>query len=702
MPGAGSALASAPNSVDLRFTETVEPELSSISLVAANGKPIDLGPVVVDPGDRHLIRADVANSALLDPGVYTVVWGAYSAEDGHASSGSFSFSFGTGEAPPQGGAGLADVTSWSIAGTWLELIGLVLLAGFAVFRLTSGSAEDGAAAAHRTVVVALPAIAIVGAGMSLRAREADITGESMLGGLHTDTVVDLLDSTYGRAWLARLVVLFCALAAAWLLPRFPGKQIVSLLAVCGFAGLATIALSGHAGAVDRAWLAASVDLVHMSAAAIWLGGLLGLLLTLSPAVESEVDRRLLTRQGNRFLIAVVIVILAGIASAWWHIDGRRSALQTDYGRTLLIKVAIVAGILGVAWYNRRVLQARPGRPRWIPLAIGVELVLGMVVLLFSADLSQTPPANQPLIVPVAARALEVSQSATSGTSTVSLSGILTGDPTDVVTVSVSPDSDLQRVIIHSSLSSTEAGEPIGDRFDATPVDGRTGGYVFPAGRLGIAGPWELDITIRRAGLEDEIVTLPIDTSQLAGYGTRLEGDAWGGFRVTTHTALAMLLAALMLGIGLGGLRRITGLEPLASGFLLAASLVIAGGFVVSAARSLVPMTPDHTLASPVDTSAGAITYAGSLYQANCAVCHGVEGRGVGSSNLAHLHGNSANLTSGRTEAQSDGDLFYWIGSGVPGTRMPAFGQALSDEERWQLVEYVRQLQAEAREAEANE
>jgi len=158
----------------------------------------------------------------------------------------------------------------------------------------------------------------------------------------------------------------------------------------------------------------------------------------------------------------------------------------------------------------------------------------------------------------------------------------------------------------------------------------------------------------------------------------------------------------MLAIGLGGLRRITGLEPLASAFLLAASLGIAGGFVVSAARSVIPVTPDHTLSAPVDSSTGALTYVGDLYQANCAICHGASGRGAGTSNSAHLHSNAADLTGGRTEAQSDGDLFYWIGAGVPGTRMPAFDQALSPEERWQLVRYIRQLQTEARETEANE
>ncbi|HET9658966.1 MAG TPA: copper resistance protein CopC [Thermomicrobiales bacterium] len=696
-PGAGAAVASAPADIELRFTETVNPSLSSMALVRSDGTSVALGSIALDANDHHIVRASVPNSDSLAPGVYTVVWGAYSAEDGHASSGSFTFSVGTGEMPVQGTAGSAGASDWSIAGKWLELIGLVLLTGLACFGLVNGRAL----VAHRPVVLVLPGIAIVGALLSFRAREVAVSGGSMLGGIYAGTFSDLLGSTYGQAWLVRLAALVVALVTAWLLPRYPEGRLIALLLACGALGLASIAVSGHAGAADPAWLAALVDLIHLAAASVWLGGLLGLLVTLSPAANTEADRLLLSRQGNRFIVAVVIVVLAGVASAYWHIDGRRSLQHTDYGRTLLFKIAIVAAILGVAWYNRRVLQAIPGRPRWIPLAVGLELVMATVVLLFSADLSQTPPANQPLVVPVAARALELSESAETGASTVSLSGVLTGDPIDVVTVSISPATGLQRVIVRTSLE-TEGGETVGDRFDAAAVDGKPSVFVFPAGRLGIAGPWQVEVTVRRAGVEDEVGTLPIDTSQLAVYGTRVSSDAWSGFRVTTHTGLALVLAAAMLAIGLGGLRRITGLEPLASAFLLAASLVIAGGFVVSAARSVLPVTPGHSLSPPVDSSTGAITYVGDLYLANCAICHGAGGRGAGTSNLAHLHGNAADLTGGSTEAQSDGDLFYWIGDGVPGTRMPAFDQALSTGERWKLVQYIRQLQSEAREADAAE
>jgi mono/diheme cytochrome c family protein len=300
-------------------------------------------------------------------------------------------------------------------------------------------------------------------------------------------------------------------------------------------------------------------------------------------------------------------------------------------------------------------------------------------------------------VQVAARAIELDETATAGDSTVSVSGILTGDPTDEIAITVSPSGDLQRVIVRSELTSLEGGAPVGDRFDATAADGNAGAYAFSAGRLGIAGPWNLEITVRRTGVEDEIVSIPVDTSGLTPRATRSIEDRWGGFRVTPHTALALTLAGLMLVIGLAGLRRVTGLEPLASGFMLAASLLIAGGFLVSAARSTVPVTPAHTVANPLDSSPGALTYAGDLYRLNCAVCHGQDGRGAGDANAAHLHGGSADLTRGKTTDQSDGDLRYWIENGVPGTRMPAFGAALSENERWQLVLLIRQVQEEARE-----
>lgn len=691
-PGAGAALSTIPAQLSLTFSEAVNPALSSISLLDADGATVALGEVSTDPGDSHVLVAPVlASDSRL--GVFTVVWGSYSAEDGHASSGSFTFSAGTGEAPIQPGSHATGATSWSIAGNWLELIGLVLLTGLAVFAASSGVPPRPAFA---TAMAALAGTGLAGALISFHARNAAIGGRGMVAIPQRDTIVDLLDSTYGHAWLVRVALLAVALAVAMLSRRHKSRSLRAAMAIGGFFGLGTIAISGHAGAVDRMWLAAGVDWLHLAAASIWLGGLLGLLLLLSPSANAPGEKELLQRQGNRFVVAVLLIVTSGVASAWWHIGGRRSLTQSDYGQILLVKVGLVGAILGVAYYNWRVLQSMRAKSYLIPVAIGAELVLATIVLLFSADLSQTPPANQPLPVQVAARAIELHKIGTSGETIVALSGILTGDPTDKISIDVTPAADVQRIIVHSVLMSSSSIAPVGDRFDATAVEVGAGEFYFPAGRLGISGPWELEVTVRRAGVPDEIVSIPVDTSALATRGTRTAIDEWGGFRLTSHSALALVLAASMLVIGLGGLRRITGMEPLASGFLLAATLLIAGGFLVSAARGINPVTPEHKTPNPLDTSVGALTYAGELYRLNCAVCHGPTGKGVGSADAAHLHGSDADLTQGQTAAQSAGDLRYWIEHGVPGTRMPAFGSALTEDEQWQLVLLIRQLQEDAR------
>jgi mono/diheme cytochrome c family protein len=44
---------------------------------------------------------------------------------------------------------------------------------------------------------------------------------------------------------------------------------------------------------------------------------------------------------------------------------------------------------------------------------------------------------------------------------------------------------------------------------------------------------------------------------------------------------------------------------------------------------------------------------------------------------------------------TDGDLFWWLARGIPGTPMPAYGEGLNDEERWHLVNYIRSLRQRA-------
>lgn len=86
------------------------------------------------------------------------------------------------------------------------------------------------------------------------------------------------------------------------------------------------------------------------------------------------------------------------------------------------------------------------------------------------------------------------------------------------------------------------------------------------------------------------------------------------------------------------------------------------------------------------TARGAATFA-----AHCAPCHGPVGRGDGPL-AAALDPRPADLVL-HAPQHTDGELFYFVSRGVPGTAMPAWRNALSAAARWELVAYLRRLHA---------
>jgi putative copper resistance protein D len=102
--------------------------------------------------------------------------------------------------------------------------------------------------------------------------------------------------------------------------------------------------------------------------------------------------------------------------------------------------------------------------------------------------------------------------------------------------------------------------------------------------------------------------------------------------------------------------------------------------------------PTTYLRSAVPYQAASIANGLRLYQANCAVCHGANGYGDGSAGRG-LHPRPADLTAPHTGAHTAGDLFWWLTHGIRGGAMPAFGDRLSETDRWDLINFLRALSA---------
>jgi mono/diheme cytochrome c family protein len=236
-----------------------------------------------------------------------------------------------------------------------------------------------------------------------------------------------------------------------------------------------------------------------------------------------------------------------------------------------------------------------------------------------------------------------------------------------VLLRVSRDGDIEgeRQITLSPVSGGSAG-----RFEATGSE------------LSVVGTWQLELLVRRPNQVDWTVTTPIEIARTPPEA-RVPGPPprFGGITA----GAGMLLAGITVVVAVVGIRRRKGNRFLAE---VGAGLLIIS--VVTLAVTWIPQTATTDLQNPVPMSAASVAAGKALYQTHCAVCHGVTARGDGPM-AATLNPKPADLHASHVDLHSDGDMYGWIKNGYPDSAMPGVGDKLSDEQIWQLVNYVRSL-----------
>lgn len=116
------------------------------------------------------------------------------------------------------------------------------------------------------------------------------------------------------------------------------------------------------------------------------------------------------------------------------------------------------------------------------------------------------------------------------------------------------------------------------------------------------------------------------------------------------------------------------------------------GLAVALPPIAVDAYPTTYVRPTVPYTAASIVRGQRIYHEHCASCHGVWGSGDGPA-AAGLTPKPPDLTSRRIADHTAGDLFWWLTHGVRGSAMPGFGDRLSPEARWDLVNFVRTLGA---------
>ena len=128
------------------------------------------------------------------------------------------------------------------------------------------------------------------------------------------------------------------------------------------------------------------------------------------------------------------------------------------------------------------------------------------------------------------------------------------------------------------------------------------------------------------------------------------------------------------------------------------ALMLAGGAVLvvaGAQQALPPLAvdayPTTYLRPAVPYNAASVAHGASLYRVHCANCHGPAGRGDGPASAGLLR-LPADLTAPHTNDHTAGDIFWWLTHGL-GFVMPGFGAQLQEDDRWDLINFLRALSA---------
>lgn len=388
VPADGAVLETAPSRLTLRFNEPVE--ITSLRIVDGAGTSRALVPSGTGPSEV----VEVPLPPLAD-GRHAVSWRMISA-DGHPVAGSAVFAVGAGavppiagEAAPEAGAGTGLLRGIARA---LAYAGCLMAAGGALFSLLLSSPAVDRAAQRSRVAGA----AALGAVASLVAAGVD---HAILSGGAAEASWLAAGSWIGPVLLLRLAGLVLLSLSAIGSGGAIGSGAASAVSVLAGTGAVVLsfALTGHAGGQGLA-LPAALVAIHLLGGAFWLGALLPL-----QAACRHPDRAAVSRLMARFsavaIMAVPVLIGAGLWLAVILVGGWAELAGTQYGRLLAAKVLLVAAMLGLAALNRwrfsPLLARDPAASARLGRSIRAEAVLGLAVLGLTATLTSGPPPAGP-------------------------------------------------------------------------------------------------------------------------------------------------------------------------------------------------------------------------------------------------------------------------------------------------------------------
>jgi copper resistance protein D len=303
---------------------------------------------------------------------------------------------------------MAAVRALHFAATALTAGSLLFRAAVATPALRSAAVESVVIDAQiRWIAWIGLIVTVVSGAVWLLLQASSMSGEAYGEAVMSGAIITVLDETqFGRVSAIRFALsAVLAICLAYDRPGLPRRLLLGT-SLCLVAGLAW---TGHAASTpgNLGCLHLTADVLHLCAAAAWIGGLLPLALLLGyrrragdlPWVALEYDA--VSRFSLVGIASLATLIVSGSVNAWILVGSVRGLVMTGYGWLLLSKVSVFVVMVAFAAVNRFRLTPRlasapeneaPNTLEQLGHNVVIEIVLGVVIYAIVGVLGMQHPA----------------------------------------------------------------------------------------------------------------------------------------------------------------------------------------------------------------------------------------------------------------------------------------------------------------------
>ncbi len=393
-------LEQAPKEIMIQFDESIQPAFNSIKVFDSDGNRVDKKNGRIDPKQPSILKSGLKRN--LPDGTYRIKWKVVSS-DGHPVEGVIPFQIG---AEAEGSAAIHKETKGYTPGAdliiirWLQYISNACYVGLLFFYmmvLPKGFRKNrsiekfflklisiGLIFLFLSILLSLPLQATIESGFPW----SEVLSFQLFENILTNT-------TFGQAWIYQAAILVTLVLITSFIGMAESTKKVIMWACFGLgtALLLTKTLTSHAAAQTNQILTISMDFLHLLAASIWIGSLIGFVALLRWRKDTEMkqDYLLMIKRFSKWgIILVLLLTFTGVFNSLLYIPNLSSLVQTSYGKVLAGKVILFLLMLLLAAVN--FIKGKRKEEKGLAASLWGELTIGVIILILSVVLTNLPTA----------------------------------------------------------------------------------------------------------------------------------------------------------------------------------------------------------------------------------------------------------------------------------------------------------------------